>query len=214
MKKIFLLLIAVLALQSLSFSQSEKFSNAMKQSLALFDSAKTVEDFTRVANNFQRIGDAEKSQWLPYYYAALSLSNAGWMPSVGDVDKNAEQTKALCDKAEALTTSDTDKAEINAVRYMALTQQMTVDPQNRYMSYGMEANRALQKGMLQDPGNPRLYYLEGAGLFNTPPQFGGGKDKAKPVFEKALDLFKKQIPKELYPSWGLKQTETLLAQCQ
>ena len=36
--------------------------------------------------------------------------------------------------------------------------------------------------------NPRLYYFRGMSLFNTPEQFGGGKDKAKPVFEKAAEL--------------------------
>lgn len=212
MKKIVLLFMTAVVLQPALFSQSDKYVAAMKQNLAMFDSAKTVEDYTKLANTFERIGDAEKNQWLPYYYAALSLSTAGWMPSVGDVDANAERTKSLCDKADALVTADADKAEILAVRYMALTQQMTVDPQSRYRTYGVAANQALEKGLALDPDNPRLYYLEGAGLFNTPPQFGGGKDKAKPVLEKALDLFRKQTPKELYPSWGRKQTEYMLDQ--
>ena len=86
-KYLFLLLITVL--QITAYSQSEKYVAAMQKTLTLFDSAKTVEDFTTMANNFERIGDAEKTQWLPYYYAGLALSTSGWMPAVTDKDANA-----------------------------------------------------------------------------------------------------------------------------
>ena len=65
-----------------------------------------------------------------------------------------------------------------------------------------------------NPNNPRLYYLQGMSLFNTPEQFGGGKDKAKPVFEKAVELYKAEQPKPLYPHWGQQQAEDMLAKCQ
>ena len=35
-----------------------------------------------------------------------------------------------------LLTSDADKSEIMTIRNMAATQQMMVDPQNRWMTYG------------------------------------------------------------------------------
>lgn len=186
----------------------------MEKNLSLFDSAKTVEDFTKVANNFERIADAEKTQWLPYYYSGLALSTAGWLPALKDKDANSEKMNALCDKADANAATDADKAEILAIRNMSATQQMIVDPATRYMSYGVAASQAMEKGLKLDPNNPRLVYLQAMGLFNTPVQFGGGKDKAKPVFEKALELFKKQNPKELYPKWGQKQTEEMIKQCQ
>ncbi|HLY69983.1 MAG TPA: hypothetical protein VKR53_09645, partial [Puia sp.] len=62
--------------------------------------------------------------------------------------------------------------------------------------------------------NPRLYYLQGMSMFNTPEQFGGGKDKAKPLFAKSVELFKKQEHKPLYPNWGQDQAEQMLAKCQ
>jgi hypothetical protein len=51
-------------------------------------------------------------------------------------------------------------------------------------------------------------------LFGTPVQFGGGKDKAKPLFEKAIELFKIEKPGQFYPHWGQKDAETQLALCQ
>ena len=98
-------------------------------------------------------------------------------------------------------------AQLFAVENMVATQQMMVDPQTRWQTNGAEASTALQNGLKLDPNNPRLYYLQGESLFGTPVQFGGGKDKAKPVFEKAIALFKAAQPKPLYPNWGQKQAE-------
>ena len=207
-------LLAAVSLQTAAFSQSDKYVTAMQQNLALFDSAKTVEDFTKVANTFERIGDAEKTEWLPYYYAGLTLSISGWMPAVTDKDANSARMNAFCDKAESIAATDADKAEILSIRNMSATQQMMVDPQNRWMSYGQAAGQALEKGLKLDPNNPRLYYLRGMSLFGTPEQFGGGKDKAKPSFEKAVQLYNEQKPKKLYPNWGQKQSEDMLAKCQ
>jgi hypothetical protein len=51
-------------------------------------------------------------------------------------------------------------------------------------------------------------------LFNTPAEYGGGKDKAKPVFQKSVDLFKSFKPKsDLHPKWGQKIAEDMLAKC-
>jgi tetratricopeptide (TPR) repeat protein len=214
MKKYIFFLTVVFSLQSAVFSQSDKYLAAMQKNLALFDSCKTVEDFTKVANTFERIGDAEKTQWLPYYYAGLALSTSGWMPEVKDKDANSTRINGFCDKAEAVAGNDPDKAEILSIRNMSATQQMMVDPQTRWASYGQSAGQALEKALKLDPNNPRLYYLKGMSLFGTPTQFGGGKDKAKPVFEKAVQLYKQSKPKDLYPRWGQKQAEDMIAQCQ
>ena len=209
MKK-FLLSFLFCGMLAAGFSQSDKYTSVMQKNIALLDAAKTPAELQDVAAAFARIGDAEKTQWLPYYYAALAQTWIGWMPDVKDKDANAEKIKAFLVKAEAIEKN----AELYTVENMVATQQMMVDPQTRWQTNGMEASAALQSGLKLDPNNPRLYYLQGESLFNTPPQFGGGKDKAKPVFEKAVALFKAAQPKPLYPTWGQKQAEEKLAQCQ
>lgn len=196
-----------------SSAQSDRYAAAMKKNLAMFDSAKTTADLQSLSDNLVRIGDAEKTQWQPYYYAALALSTAGWMGQL-DKDDNAGKINTLADKAEALATTDAAKSEICAIRNMSATQQMMVDPQSRYMQYGTAASNALKKGMQLNPNNPRMYYLQGMALFNTPTQFGGGKDKAKPVFEKAISLYNAEQPTGFDPRWGKPQAEAQLAQCQ
>ncbi|CAN5126588.1 hypothetical protein BH11BAC6_BH11BAC6_17470 [soil metagenome] len=190
-------------------AQSDKYAAAMQKTFDAMDSAHTTLDMQSVAAQFERIGDAEKTQWLPYYYAGLEYSTIGWMDQSLDKDANAEKIKALCDKAEAIEKN----AEIYALRNMAATQQMIVDPQSRWMTYGQEAAEALKKGMELDPNNPRLYYLQGMSVFGTPEQFGGGKDKAKPILQKSVDLFKAEQPKPMYPHWGKEQAEAQLALC-
>ncbi|HLX92524.1 MAG TPA: hypothetical protein VKR32_12625 [Puia sp.] len=208
MKK--LVLFSLVLCAAWSYGQSPRYTEAMKKNLDLMDSAKTTADFQNVANAFDRIGEAEKNQWLPFYYAGLALTRIGWMDEKVDKDANAEKVKAECDKAEAIEKN----AEILTIRNMAATQEMLVDPQTRWQNYGMEASADLQKAIQLDPNNPRIYYLQGMSIFNTPEQFGGGKDKAKPIFEKSIELYKKEQSKPLYPNWGRDQAEKMLAQCQ
>jgi len=191
-------------------AQSDKYVDAMKKSLSMFDSAKTAQDFQTIANTFERIGDAEKTQWLPYYYAGLALTTNGWNDAKIDKDANSGRVNALCDKAEAIEKN----AEIYMIRNMAATQQMMVDPQTRWQTYGQQASGFLAKAKELDPNNPRIYYLEGQSIFNTPVAFGGGKANAKPIFEKSVELFKKEQPKPLYPHWGHEQAEMMLAKCR
>jgi hypothetical protein len=191
-------------------AQSDKYEAAMKKNLSLFDSAKSTAQFQTLANTFERIGDAEKTQWLPYYYAGLALSIPAWNDPNIDKDANSTRINTLCDRAEALDTN----SEIYVLRNMSATQQMMVDPQTRWQTYGTQATKDLQIATKLNPDNPRIYYLKGQSLFNTPQAFGGGKDKAKPLFEKAIILFNADKPKPLWPNWGLESTKEQLAKCQ
>jgi len=207
MKKAFLALTLLASLAA--GAQTDKYTQVMQKNITLLDSAKSIDELQSLAGTFDRIGDAEKTKWLPYYYAALAQTWVGWNPATKDKDANAARINAYLAKAEALEKN----AELYAVENMSATQQMLVDPQSRWMTQGKEASAALQKGLEADPNNPRLYYLQGMSLFGTPPQFGGGKDKAKPLFEKSVALFKAAHSAPLAPTWGQKQAEDMLAKC-
>jgi hypothetical protein len=83
-------------------AQSEKYTAVMQKNIAALDAAATVAELQDVAASFERVGDAEKTQWLPYYYAALAQTWIGWRPDVKDKDANAEKIKAYLAKAEAI----------------------------------------------------------------------------------------------------------------
>lgn len=212
MKSVIFALAFLLSLNA--FGQSERYVNAMKKNMAQFDSTKTTEQFQSLAASFERIGDAEKTEWLPYYYSALALLTPAWQDPNVNKDDNAEKVKKIIDKGEALAKTDEDRSELLALRNLVATQQMIVDPATRWSSFGQEAAGYLKKAQSLNPNNPRLAYLEGASVFGTPEQFGGGKTKAKPILEKAVELYKAEQAKPMYPDWGKKEAESMLAQCQ
>ncbi len=207
MKKVILSFVLFITTTSL-FAQSERFQKSMQTNIALLDSAKTPDDFTTVAAAFERIGDAEKTQWLPYYYAALANIWKGFSDAKVDKDEVAGKADALIAKAEAIEPKN---SEIALEKSMAATLHMIVDPQARWQQYGTLVRTNMETAKQLDANNPRVYYWEGQNLLGTPTQFGGGKDKAKPLFEKSLELYKSSKPvSSIYPSWGLKSAQVML----
>lgn len=189
-----------------------KYETAMAKGLEQFKAAKTVEDMNAASAFFERVGDAEKDKWLPYYYAAQANYFTGWMNTKADKDKVAEKSKDLITKAEVI---EKNNAEIYCLRQMVAILQMTVDPMSRWQSYGAEASAAITNAIKADPNNPRIYYLNGQTLMNTPEAFGGGKGVAKKLFEKSIELYKTFQPASpLHPNWGKEEAEKLLAACQ
>ncbi|MCD4723867.1 MAG: hypothetical protein K8R63_03430, partial [Bacteroidales bacterium] len=67
MKKIILTSIIVLATM-ITFAGEKEYMQAMEKNLQELEAATTAADFQQIANNFERIGEAEKDKWLPYYY--------------------------------------------------------------------------------------------------------------------------------------------------
>ena len=210
MKKLVFILMAMLS--GRLYAQSDSYNKSMQEYTVAYDSAKTLHDYQKLSSAFIKIGDEEKTQWLPYYYAALVELNAGWMDK-SNTDANAQKINSLLDQAGKLTTAGTDLSEIYVLREVSATQQMMVDPQNRYATFGQQAATDLEKAISYDASNPRIYYLQGMRAFNTPSQFGGGKDKAKPLFEKAVKLYGDSKYKLYYPKGGKKESVNMLANC-
>lgn len=186
-----------------TFAQGSKFEDAMKQNIGQIDSITMKNNAIDLANRFARIGDAEKTRWLPYYYAAyLTAMQAVMTPNASEKDPLADQAEAYLTTAKQLLAKES--AEIAVIESLIATARLTVDPQNRYQTYGMQITKAIEKAKSLDPANPRPVLLEAQNLYYTPEAFGGGKAAARPLFEKARDLFKNFQPEdELSPNWGL-----------
>ncbi|HNA01772.1 MAG TPA: hypothetical protein PLN49_12950, partial [Ferruginibacter sp.] len=201
MKKI-ILAVAFLSAAAAVSAQSERYMAAMKSNIAAIDTSfRNPANLLSLANNFERIANAEKNQWLPYYYAALCQVNYAYMEQdKSKIDAIADKATLLIDKADSLSP---DNSEISCVKSMIASSHMMVNPMQRYMEYGAEINLHLDAAMKQDPNNPRPEYLKGQGLKYTPEQFGGGCATAKPVLQASLDKYKVFKPaSELHPNWG------------
>ena len=218
MKKLFLSF-AILLCTFTVFAQSEKYTSAMKDKIAALDTSRDINTLKDLSASFERIGDAEKTQWLPYYYAALAQVNAGNFIYVANVS-NPDELKnldALADKADQMIAKaealQKNNSEIFAVKKMISSLRMMVDPMNRYMTYGPKAQEALDVAKKLNPENPRIYLLEGQDKYFTPEQFGGSKTEAKKLFEEALKKYDSFKPaSNLDPNWGKNTTQYLLSQ--
>jgi len=123
-----------------------------------------------------------------------------------------------CDKAELFIkkadSMNPNNSEIYTLKAQIASARISVNPMTRGQKYGPESATIREKAKELDPTNPRPYYLEGTALFYTPPMFGGGKDKAKPAFEKALNLYETFKPaSSIAPSWGKGSASYFLAEC-
>lgn len=201
-----LIAFALLVLGTAIKAQSPAYENAMQSNIALLESAKTASDYINVSNAFERIAHSEKTQWLPFYYAALAQVRMGLAANPAEKDKIAEKVSSLVNEGEAIEKN----GDFYCIRFQNATMQMLVDPRSRWQTYGFEIESAYRQGVAVDPGNPRLYLLKGLNVMNTPEAMGGGKEKARPYLEKAVSLYAKEDQKPLYPNWGYQQAKEIL----
>jgi hypothetical protein len=212
--KTLFVLCLVVSLTTNTYAQSERYMGAMQKNLSLMESSfKNPVDLLSLANNFERVATAEKTQWLPYYYAAFCQINLGFMEQDKDkVDAIADKANALIEKADSLSPNN---SEISCIKSMIATCHMLVNPMQRWQQYGAASNSNIDAAIKQNASNPRPYYLRGQSLKNTPENFGGGCKTAKPILEQALEKYNAFKPaNELEPSWGKPQLEQVLATCK
>lgn len=193
---------------------SDKFTRAMEALVPAVDTTTSIDGLTQLANSFERIANAEKTQWLPYYYAALcNINKANMLYTANQLD----QIDPLMDKAEPMLNKaeelEKNNADIFCLKKMFNTGKMMADPMNRFMTFGAAAAEALEAAKSIDPENPRIYLLEGIDKYYTPEQWGGSKTEAKKLFEEAKKKFETSKPaSSIHPSWGLSQVKYFLTQ--
>jgi hypothetical protein len=213
------LIITAILFASAAFSQNERYIKGMESTIAAFDTTRSNEGMKEIANKFERIGDAEKLQWLPYYYAALANVNMGYGLTGEKAGSNGARIDALADKAEQLINKadelSKDNSEIYVVKKMIATLRMLVDPMSRYMKYDPQATKALQTAKKLNPENPRVYYLEGQDKLYTPEQYGGSKKEAVRLLELSLQKFAAQkAESSIHPRWGRQMAEHFLSEAK
>jgi hypothetical protein len=211
MKKIMSLSIAVL-FTAISFAQSDRYVNAMKANIRQLDSAMAKGNMGELANNFERIAAAEKTEWLPYYYAAYATVMQAFLEQdKSKTDAIANKAEELINKAEAIAGKE--NSETLVIKSMIASAHLMVDPQTRWQQYGEISSSNINKAKALDPKNPRPVYLEGQAKFYTPESFGGGKAPARELLQKAMQMFDSFQPaSDIHPSWGKVATQYFLAQ--
>ena len=214
MKKFLFVAALIVFAQSTMAQENEKYIAAMQKNLiALQLASKEPASLLALANNFERIADAEKTQWLPYYYAAFCQVTYGFRETdKSKTDMIADKATDFINKANALSPKN---SEISCIKSMIASCHMMVDPMTRYMQYSAESSEELEAAKQQDPTNPRPDFLIGQGLKYTPEQFGGGCGTAKPLITASLTKFENfKLASPLHPNWGKEMATQIMNECK
>jgi hypothetical protein len=215
MKKSFLCLLALVVLIPMALAQvpNEKLAAATKSALTAYQAAKTPDEVQQVANQWERIAAAEPKEWLPAYWAAYTNLMLHYRAKDEKVSEAAlEKTGEWIEKSEKLAGKNDEVAILTAWYYQA---KLGASPATGWMLYGGKITRNIEKAKLLNPENPRIYLVEGQNLFYTPSAFGGGKDKALPLFKAGEEKFAKFVPvSDLHPNWGRGELKKYLAECE
>ena len=197
---------------TLSAYSQTGYETAMREGLDSLNSIRSLEDFQNVANHFERIANAETSEWLPGYYAAYCYVVLSFK------EQEAGRKEKLLLKSENLVNQilqiKPDESEIFALQGMLYQSFINLDPQNNAPVYSAKANQAFDRSIDLNSDNPRPYYLKGMNLMYTPEAYGGGMKTACPLIEKANELFGRFVKEnDLMPDWGKDYNTQLLEKC-
>ncbi|KAA2238735.1 hypothetical protein F0L74_21195 [Chitinophaga agrisoli] len=211
MKKMFLMLTAVVMLLQV-YAQD----NQLTATVAQLDKAKTVKDYQALATKFASAANTQKTNWLPFYYAAYCNARIGFMlEDDGErVEPFANDAETYGKQAEALLKGSTDKhqqAELYAVLFMVYRSRVFINPMTYGREYGIRSQQYLDKAAQLDPQNPRVLYLQSWVKYYTPKMWGGDKEKAKTLATEALSKLQAQTATGEQPHWGKAESEEILA---
>lgn len=213
LKLIFAIALMAITINSQAQDKEKRYHDAMSKNIAMLDTAQNSNALQLIANNFERIANAEQNKWLPYYYASYALARSIY--TISDQSK----IDAVLDKADRfISIADSlqpKNSEIITVKAFVASGRIMVNPMVRGAQYGPISGTFLEQAIQLDPTNPRPYMLKGTSAFYTPPQWGGGKDKAAQLLQTAMDKYVAFKPADdIAPNWGEKRTQDLLAQCK
>jgi len=164
-------------------------------------------------NLFERIGKAEKENWLPYYYAAqIHIITTFNSKDPDNIESRLKKAQNYLNEAKTFSGSN---VEILILEALLNTAYVASNPSVYAMTHAPKVEELYQKAKVLDPNNPRaiLYHAEwkmGDARF-------WGKDPKVfcPEVEKAILYFEKEsstIP--FYPDWGKNEVTRVQKNCK
>lgn len=209
-----ILSIAILFMTLTGMSQSKEFAGAMGEALGQFATCKSIDDYQAAGNRFGLIANAEKTEWLPFYYHAFSYIMMSFMEPSDAVKKDN-----YLDMAEKAITKMIELApkesEVYAVQSMLYSARLIVNPMERGQKYGMLSGQAVEMALALDANNPRAKFIKLRNEMGSAQFFG--KDP-KEYCPQASELFATwdnyKVKSPLYPGWGKDQVAEIVKGCK
>lgn len=179
----------------------DRYTQIMGTSIGKIFSSQTTDELTALANQFDRIGQAEATRWEPYYYAALThVFHAMKLSDANQKDYQLDLAIASIEKAEK---SSPENSEIVALNGFIRMISISVDPGTRGQTVSPKAFAMFEKAVVLNPDNPRATLFLGQMEYGTAQFFGSDTEVACGLVAKSIVLFESQdATGPIAPSWG------------
>jgi hypothetical protein len=130
----------------------------------------------------------------------------GFNESPTPKDLEEDLTKAVTDFKDSITRDPAFvESKIGAGSSLGYLMYLHGKEPARFQELLQQSSPLLKEAMAAAPDDPRLLWVLGPIRWSSPPERGGGQDKAFEIYNKGLEAIRKQKPDAtdpLEPSWG------------
>jgi len=208
-----LIILGIILSTNVIAGNNKAFKKAMTTNITALNTAKELAEFDPIANKFIRIGEAEKDQWLPFYYASLAYVWKGFrMKDASEKDGNLTVALKYIEKAKVL---EENNAEVIALEGFIYMMQISIDPGSRGQSITPKAFGNFNRALAIQPANPRALLFKGQMQYGMSQFFGSGTEEACAMIIKSVELFENDGNKDsIMPSWGRYSADDYIEICK
>ncbi|NVK51356.1 MAG: hypothetical protein HWD85_00365 [Flavobacteriaceae bacterium] len=205
MKKIITLLALTFVVNLTAQTQYEK---GMTNAFQLWGAKKNAE----ASQLFERIANAEKNNWLPYYYAAtVEIVSCFGLQDEVVLTARLKKAKKFLDKANALSK---DNPEITINYALLNTAYIAFDGQKYGMTLSQENAALYAEALKLAPNNPRVIFSKAEWDMGSARFFGQSIAPYCKDVKRAIELAKKEtVPYKFYPRFQFDRAQQTLKNC-
>lgn len=207
MKKIIFLLAISLCFATISICQSQ-YESGMNKAFGLWKEGKTTE----ATALFERVGQAEKDNWIPLYHAANVLITTQFqLKDVAVKNDMLEKAKGIIEEAQKRSENNSELLTLEGMLYTAY---VAMDPGTYGMKYSPLVMQLHSKALAINPDNPRalanqIEYEMGSARF-----FGNDLSPFCKRMKEIIPKFESQKLEEPFaPSHGVDRAKQVAGSC-
>ncbi len=207
------LILILTLISSAAFANDEKYIGMMSKNIEAVYKAQTADEYQQVINAFERIGNAEKTKWEPFYYASFGyVMMATREQDGGKKDQLLDLAASSLEKAKAVNENESEIVAMEGFVHMI---RLTVDPATRGPKYSGMAMQSFGKAIGLNPENPRALVFMAQMQFGTAEFFKSPTTEACATLTKSLEKFESfKTDNPVAPQWGRGMAEGLKPQCK
>jgi len=212
MKTIILFFAFIISISA--FANDEKYFAQMGKQVQAVYVAKTIDEYQVAVNALDRIANAEKTKWEPYYYAAYGNIMMAIAEKEGSKkDSYLHLALTAVEKGKELAPAESELVTLEGFAHMI---RVTVDPASRGQKYSSLSMQTYGKALSMNPKNPRALSLLAQMQLGTARFFNQPPTEACETARKAATIFESPTESEnpLAPRWGKEMNLGVLQNCK